>query len=239
MSVSRLCFGGIPFGGTGWRKDPYVEPRDAAKVLKRAYALGINFWDTAEGYKSQLHIGAGLKLVNRKNIVLSTKTSRSSYDDAKKSLRNALHEMGTEYLDIVYMHYVCSPEDFEKRKGALEAFVEAKEQGLVRHIGVSTHWGSVVEAVLDVPEVEVVMAKLNKAGKMDCPLEDMLQALDKAHKKGKGIVAIKALAYGDLSVKEGLEYLLKLPFVHSACLGIRTLQELKEDVEIYDAIAGR
>ena len=238
LTVSRLCFGGIPFGGTGWRRDPYVEPKDAGKVLKRAFELGINFWDTAEGYKSHPHIGQGLKLVNRKDIVLSTKTSKSDYDDAKKSVRNALHEMETEYLDILYMHYVSSPEDFENRKGALKAFLEAKEEGLAKHIGVSTHWSSVVEKVLDVPEIEVVLAKVNKIGRMDCPLKDMLKHLEKAHEKGKGVVAIKLLAYGDLTVEEGLEYTLRLPFIHSACLGIRTIQELEQDVAIYTAATG-
>jgi aryl-alcohol dehydrogenase-like predicted oxidoreductase len=60
LTVSRLCFGGIPFGGTGWRRDPSMEPKDAGKVLKRAFELEINFWDTAEGYKSHPPIGQGL-----------------------------------------------------------------------------------------------------------------------------------------------------------------------------------
>ena len=236
LSVSRLCFGTIPFGERGWRKDPPVAPEEAARVLKRAFELGVNFWDTAEGYGSHPHVREGLKLVDRESIVLSTKTHEASYDGAKASLKSALEELGTDYLDIFYMHYVRSPREFERRRGALEAFIEAREKGLVRHIGVSTHWSSVVERVLDVPKIEVVMVKMNKPGRMDCPLDDMLRAVEKAYEKGKGVVAIKLLAYGDLTVEEGLEYTLNLPFVHSACLGIRTIRELEEDVGIYRKI---
>jgi len=236
LEVSRLCFGTIPFGGKGWRKDPYVAPEEAGKVLKRAHELGLNFWDTAEGYRSHPHIREGLKLVQRKSVVLSTKTTQTSYEGAKAALKKTLEELGTEYLDIYYLHYVRSPDDLEKRRGAIEAFKEAKKEGLVRHIGVSTHWSNVVEKTLDHPEIEVLMVKFNKIGKMDCPLEDMLKAVKRAYEEGKGIVNIKILAYGGLTVREGLEYALSLPFVHSVCLGIRTIEELEEDVKIYQEI---
>jgi aryl-alcohol dehydrogenase-like predicted oxidoreductase len=236
LEVSRLCFGTIPFGGNGWRRDPIMAPAEAGEVLRKAYELGLNFWDTAEGYGSHPHIREGLKLVNRKDIVLSTKTTQVSYDGAKASLQNSLRELGTDYIDIFYLHYVRSPEELEKRRGALDAFKQAKKAGLVKHVGVSTHWGRVVEKAAEKQEIEVIMVKLNKLGRMDCPLSDMLKAAEKAYENGKGVVAMKMLAYGDLTVKEGLEYSLSLPFVHSACLGIRTLAELEEDMEIYNRI---
>lgn len=93
-----------------------------------------------------------------------------------------------------------------------------------------------MEKVIELPEIDVIMAKLNKTGRMDCPLNDMLKAVEKAYDKGKGIVSIKLLAYGDLGVREGLEYSLNLPFIHSSCLGIRTIQELEQDVETYRTI---
>lgn len=49
LRVSRLSFGTIPFGGRGWRRDPAISPEEAGKVLKRAYELGVNYWDSAEG----------------------------------------------------------------------------------------------------------------------------------------------------------------------------------------------
>jgi aryl-alcohol dehydrogenase-like predicted oxidoreductase len=236
LEVSRLCFGTIPFGGNGWRKDPIVAADEAGKVLRKAFEFGLNFWDAAEGYGSHPHIREGLKLVNRKDIVLSTKTTQVSYDGTKASLQNSLREIGTDYIDIFCLHYVRSPEELEKRKGALKALKQAKKAGLVKHIGVSTHWSSVVEEALKKQEIEVLMVKLNKLGRMDCPLSSMLKVAEKAYENGKGVVVMKMLAYGDLTVKEGLEYSLSLPFVHSACLGIRTLKELKEDVKIYNRI---
>ena len=241
LEVSRLSFGGIPFGGRGWRKDPYVPPKVAAKVLKRAFDLGINFWDTAERYGSYPHFREGLKLVNREKIILSTKTREESYEGAKTSIRNSLQELGTEYIDIYYLHFVNELESLEaRRRGALKALIEAKEKGLVRHIGLSTHRSNIVEKALEIPEIEVFMVKMNKIEeRMQCTLKDMLKAAKKAYEKGKGIVVIKILAYGKLTVEEGLEWALNLPFVHSVCLGMRTMQELEEDVEIYNKIMAK
>ena len=59
LNVSRLCFGTIPFGERGWRKDPSVAPEEAGKVLRRAFELGLNFWDSAEGYGSHPHVREG------------------------------------------------------------------------------------------------------------------------------------------------------------------------------------
>lgn len=236
LKVSRICFGTIPFGGKGWRKDPYLEPTEAGKVLKRAFELGINFWDTAEGYRSHPHVREGLKYVPREEIILSTKTTQKTYEGAKESLKKTLQEIGTDYIDIYYLHYVKSPEDLENRKGAIQAFKEAIDEGYVRHIGVSTHWNEVVEKLLEFLEIEVVMVKLNKIGRMDSPLQAMLKAVEKAYINGKGIVCMKIAAYGDLSIREGLEYALNLPFIHSVCLGMRTIQEVEEDVKIYQRI---
>ena len=143
--------------------------------------------------------------------------------------------MGTDYLDIYYLHAVRA-EDLQRREGALRALVEARDVGLVNHIGVSTHWNTTVGKVTELSEIDVVMVKLNKKGRMDCPLNDMLKAVEGAYAKGKGIVSMKLLAYGDLGVREGLEYSINLPFIHSACIGIRTLQELEQDVETYKTI---
>jgi len=177
----------------------------------------------------------GLELVDRSSVVLSTKTTKESFDEAKKSLERSLRELGTDYLDIYYLHYVRA-EDLQRREGALRAMVQAKDEGLVNHIGVSTHWNTTVESVIELPEIDVIMVKLNKIGGMDCSLNDMLKAVERAYSKGKGIVSMKLLAYGDLGVREGLEYSLSLPFIHSACIGIRTLQELEQDVETYRTI---
>ena len=236
LKVSRLCFGTIPFGGKSWKKDPYMDPEEAGKVLKRAFDLGINFWDSAEGYGSHPHIKEGLKYVPREKVVISTKTTQKTYDGAKESLIRSLREIGTGYLDIYYLHYVQTPQDLKNREGAINAFLEAKKEGKVRHVGVSTHWSSVVEETLNYPEIEVVMVKLNKAGRMDCPLQDMLKAVEKAYENGKGVICMKILAYGNLTVREGLEYALSLPYVHSVCLGMRTIGEVEEDVKIFNEL---
>ena len=237
LYVSRISFGTIPFGGRGWRKDPAITPEEAALVLERAFRLGINYWDTAEGYGTHIHVREGLKRVKREEVVISTKTKAVSKEEAWQCIKNSLSELDTNYIDIYYMHYVNSIEEFRRRSGALEALLEAKDSGMIKYIGVSTHKAEVVKFLIEIPEIDVIMAKVNKIGhRIESPPEMMLEALQEAYNAGKGICIMKILAYGKLNIREALEWALSLPYVHSICIGMRTIQEVEENLRIYNEL---
>ncbi len=119
------------------------------------YALdsGVNYLDTARDYlegKDEGNVGEAIA-GRRHNIILSSKTLKRDAAGAREQLETSLRLLGTDYLDIWHLHYLTKPEEREQALGpggALEAAVKAREEGLVRFIGVTGHmWGEIAKAV--------------------------------------------------------------------------------------------
>ena len=110
----------------------------AAKIVRRAVELGVNYFDTARGYgDSEIKLGLGLK-GNREKVYVSSKTGARTKEEAWKHIQESLERLQTDYLDNYHLHGLSEGDDLEKRLGpggALEALIEAKEQGWIRHIG--------------------------------------------------------------------------------------------------------
>ena len=124
LEISRLCF------GAGHLNNVCASYAEGGNLLREAFDQGITFWDTAEGYGSQPHLGAALRELARDRVVIQTKTGAKDYDGARKSIERSLREMGTDYIDALLLHGVSSPEDLESREGAMSAFLDAKSEGL-------------------------------------------------------------------------------------------------------------
>jgi len=241
LEVSAMGFGTIPFGGKSWKKGASVDSEEGGRVLARAFELGINYWDTAEGYDTHRHIREGLTHVSRSDVVISTKSTRKTYEGAGTRIKKSLGELDTSYIDIYFLHAVDSVSDLERRcSGALRRMRRARDNGLIRHIGLSTHRPEVVEAASDVEDIEVILAPVNKTGHLPsaCRLEDMISAIRKAYGAGKGIALMKIFAYGDLGLEEGLEFSLGIPS-HTTLIGMRTSEELEEDAETFNRVWNR
>src|SRR6266700_2475931 len=113
-------------------------------VVERAADLGITYFDTARGYQqgnNERMVGAALKN-KRKDITLSTKTHAGTKADALKDLDTSLKELGTDHVDIWYLHAKSSPEEITDE--LIDAQQTAKKAGKIRFAGVSTHSGQPV-----------------------------------------------------------------------------------------------
>src|SRR3990170_6560861 len=104
LKVSKLGFGTFDFGIPSLN----ISSEEGGRILMEAYKLGVNFWDTSDDYGSHPHVASALKLVPRKEVVVCTKTSARSGEQALKSLRSSLKELGTDYIDVFLLHYVTS-----------------------------------------------------------------------------------------------------------------------------------
>ena len=132
------------------------------------------------------------------------------------------------------------------REGALDAFREAKEVGKVRAIGCSTHvyTGAVMDAVIDHPEIEVILATANKEGRMleGGPLDRHLEYLQCAYQLGKGISIMKVIVAGDIpeaDMPEWIEWGFNLETAHAINLGITEYRHITLDVGLARASARR
>lgn len=133
----------IGFGGMRFQQD---DPAGSAAVMKAAYDAGINYFDTAPGYgKSEDIFGMALKEMlptrEEKPFYVSTKSSKSKPSEIRRDLEKSLRRMGLDYVDFFHMWCVLTREDYESRKAskALQEFDRLKEEGLVKHVCVSTH----------------------------------------------------------------------------------------------------
>lgn len=229
LKVSRLCIGtdyADVYGGSSLGRD----------ILLRGFSLGVNFWDSSESYGSYPAIREALKLLNRGDIVITSKSYSKDEAGAEKDLEDALREIGTDYLDIFMLHAVDTREDFKMRRSALEFLLEAKRNGLIRAVGVSTHSADVAPALAEVPEIEVVLTVLNIDGLniREGDLKLMHSAVKSLYEAGKGVYLMKVLARGRLAgrAEEALRYVFRVPYVHAVSVGITSLKELETAIRV-------
>lgn len=120
--------------------------KQADEVLKLLLQYGINHIDTARIYgKSEERIGPWMEK-HRDDFFLATKTRSRQYDGAWKDLETSLSMLRVDTIDLWQMHTLTNPQGWEKAmgpEGALQAFIEAHDQGLVRFLGVTGHGSKV------------------------------------------------------------------------------------------------
>jgi aryl-alcohol dehydrogenase-like predicted oxidoreductase len=136
----------IIFGAYALSKATQAE---ADNILDVLLEYGVNHIDTAPMYgNAEMRIGAWMEQ-HRDNFFLATKSRNRSYEGAWKDLQRSLNRMRVDYVDLLQMHGLTNPVGWGRamgRGGALEAFIEARDKGLVRYLGVTGH-GSKVPAV--------------------------------------------------------------------------------------------
>ncbi len=139
LKVSAVSMGGMRF------ENP--EDTDAcASLIQSAHDSGINYFDTAPGYgKSEDLYGAAfremLKTRRKKPFYVATKTFGGTPSDVRIDLENSLKRMGLDYIDFYHVWCIMSPEGYRERvrNGVLKEFEKLKDEGLIKHICVSSH----------------------------------------------------------------------------------------------------
>jgi len=141
-----------PLGLGTWQND---DPDECAESVRTALDVGYRNVDTAQGYDNEAAVGRGIAeaSVPREEVFLATKvdTGNLSYDDVHETTRESLDKLGTDYLDLLYVHW---PIDTYDAPETLRAFQELYDEGLIRHIGVSNFEPRHLDAareILDAP----------------------------------------------------------------------------------------
>jgi aryl-alcohol dehydrogenase-like predicted oxidoreductase len=150
--IERLAFGRTGHESTrtifGAAALAQVTQDDADRVLEVLLRHGVNHIDVARSYgDAELRIAPWLA-AHRDRFFLATKTGGRTYDDAKRQIHESLERMGVARIDLIQLHNLADPIDWDRAlspRGALDACVEARGQGLVRFIGVTGH-GSQIAA---------------------------------------------------------------------------------------------
>lgn len=234
LSVSRLCFGGLTVGPL----QANLALEDGAKIIAEAFDKGVNFIDTAKLYKTYPYIKKALELTSNKDIVIASKSYDYTYEGMRESINEALEELGVKSIGIFSLHEQESKLTLKGHDEALRYLIEAKKSGLIKAVGVSTHAVEVVNAISEMPEIDVVhpIVNIKGLGIMDGTIEDMLNAIEKAYKSGKGIYAMKPLGGGNLmkSADECFDFVLNNKFIHSVAVGMQTQDEVLANIKRFE-----
>jgi|CZKE01.1.fsa_nt_gi predicted aldo/keto reductase-like oxidoreductase len=185
-----------------------------ASVIEHAADIGIVHFDTARSYQSgnnERMVGAALK-GKRQRVVISSKSAGKTKQEALADLDISLRELGTDHLDIWYLHMKNEPA--EVTDDLLEAQRAAKKDGKIRFAGVSTHFNMdrMLPYLAKLGQTDVALTTYNFAMRSvaaDMNMNtaasktDMASVIREARKSGMGIVAMKTMAGGTARVQRG------------------------------------
>ncbi len=225
LKVSKLGFGGIPI--------QRIEKDEMPALVDALIDAGINYIDTARGYTvSEEYIGAAIE-GRRDKFILATKSMARDKAGMERDIGISLGNLRTDHIDLYQVHNP-SMEQLDTvlaPGGALEALMEAKAAGRIRHIGITAHSVKVFERALELDWVETIMFPFNIVESQCAEL------LPKCREKNIGFIAMKPLAGGAIEDAEAaIRFIATNEFVTIAIPGMYTPEEVeKNTAAMYDA----
>jgi aryl-alcohol dehydrogenase-like predicted oxidoreductase len=242
LTVSPIGFGAFKIGRNEGIKYPqgYDLPDEAAstRLLNAVLDLGINYVDTAPAYGlSEERIGRALSQ-RRGEYVLSTKVGenraggRSTYDFSSEALRasveRSLRRLGTDALDLVFIHSDGNDLAILDRSDAVPTLQTLRSEGLVRAIGLSARTVEGARAALAWADALMLEYHLDDRSAAD--------VIPQASAAGVGVVIKKGLAAGRLDPGEAVRFVLDTPGVASLVVGSLNLDHLKDNVRVAEGL---
>lgn len=215
---------------------------DALDIINRAIDLGVNYIDTAAWYGggvSETYVGMVMKN-RRKEVFLATKTHDRGYDGSMRLLETSLKHLQTDHLDLWQLHNVRTEDDLGRifsMGGALKALEKARDEKIVRFIGITGHRNPfVLRDAIERHPFDCILMALNAADKHNASFIDHL--LPVAVKRNMGIIGMKIPSRGKIfreggltTMKQAMEYVLTLP-VSTVIVGISSIKELEENIRL-------
>ncbi|MGB7573459.1 MAG: aldo/keto reductase [Thermodesulfobacteriota bacterium] len=234
----------LGLGGEGVLRT-YGYEREADDLINRAIDLGINYFESARAYSgSESYYGRSLR-ERRKEIFLTSKSHARNKKGALLHLQETLRNMKTDHLDLWQVHDVRTEEEIEEifgPNGALEAFVEAKDKGLVRFIGVTGHHDPLItKRCLQRFDFDTVLIPVNPAE--PAYKSYLTEVIPSAKKKGMGIVGMKVYFRGfadKLPWFETMEPLFRFALsqpITTAVIGCDDVEQLEENVKLAESFS--
>lgn len=214
--VNEIGCGGIPF--------QRVSQNTVNEMIDKMIELNINFIDTARGYtNSEQLIGEAIKN-KRDKFYLATKSMARSYEKMWDDIKISLNNLQTSYIDLYQLHNVSPNENID---GALKALNEAKEQGLINHIGITMHSIEKLEEVINdnyYNSIETIQFPYNI---VEIKAEQLFK---QAYEKNLGIIVMKPLAGG--AINNGtlaLKFILNNPYISVVIPGMESVKQVIEN----------
>ncbi len=229
VTVPLIGYGTAPLG-----KEKNINTEQAIRCLNHAIDRGITYLDTSPDYGSEEKVGEVMK-TRRDEVFLATKVNNRSKQGVLNELKESLRKLQTDHVDLIQVHAVNAWADLEQAlapDGACAALEQARDEGLVRFIGITGHARPELlgHAISQYP-FDTVLVALGMADRLVTSPETFL--LPKAVERNTGVVAMKVLGHGQFaSVDLALRYPLGLPGVSLAIVGMDVPVQIDQIVDI-------
>ncbi len=223
IEVNKNGFGALPI--------QRISKADAVYLLQKAFYNGINYFDTARAYTdSEEKIGAAFEYT-REKIIISTKTAAQDAAGFWKDLETSLKTMKTDYIDIYQFHnpaFCPKPGD---ESGLYDAMLKAKEEGKIRHIGITNHRIAVAKEAIESGLYETLQFPFSYLA-----ADEDLEIVNACKKADMGFISMKALSGGLIhNSAAAYAYLAQPEFSNVAPIwGVQRESELDEFLSYQD-----
>ncbi len=239
--ISAVSFGGMRF----------ANPTDIdanAQLVLHAYRRGINYFDTAPHYckdRSEDILGAAIQRMKRDRFYISTKCAEAEGAKLRRSLERSLKRLNVQWIDFFHIWCIVHPTQWLERKkgGAVAEAIKAKEEGLIRHLAVSSHLSG--KDLRDLLAEGVFEGVTLGYCALNFPYRQ--QAVDAAGRRKLGVVTMNPLGGGliprhakrlgfirtsddESVVKAAIRFNVSQPAVTSALVGFKTTQQIDEAI---------
>lgn len=215
ITTNKNGFGALPI--------QRISDEEAVHLLRKAYEAGVTFFDTARYYTDSEH-KVGLAFAGmRKKVFIASKTGATTPEGFWKELETTLNNLQTDYLDIYQFHnpsFCPKPGD---GSGLYECMVKAKEEGKIRHIGITNHRLNIANEAVESGLYETLQFPFcYLASDADLALQK------KCEEAGMGFIAMKALS-GGLITNSAAAYAFEAQFDNVLPIwGVQRESELEE-----------
>lgn len=222
LMVSEMGIGGLGIISK-------ILPDRSAGVDTVRYALdcGVNYIDTARGYFDAESVIGEAIADRRDKVILASKTYLRAGFMARRDLESSMETLGVKHLDMYQVHHVQYQSELEQvmaPRGALEALESAKREGLIDHIGITSHHTRVLARALETGRFDTVMLPFS-------PIErdGLAEVMEAAKRFDVGVIAMKVLSSGRLTaVEEAIQYVLAHD-ISMCVLGCTTREHVDRD----------
>ncbi len=182
LEVNKNGFGALPI--------QRCTMQEAVEILKKAYDNGIDFYDTAHFYTdSEEKMGNAFKDIPREKIYIASKTAAETPDVFWSDLKTSLKSLKTDYLDLYQFHNISFVP--KKDDELFKAMLEAKEKGMIRHIGITTHKITFAHEAIESGLYETLQYPFSYLSG-----EEEIELVEKCKKFDVGFIAMKAMGGG-------------------------------------------
>lgn len=244
-----------PLGMTGWdvslislggqgSLETQGNRQNCLSIIERAISLGINYFDTAPIYGPSEDLYGEILPSKREDICLASKTDDRSRDGSLRLLEESLKRLKTDYLDIWQIHHLDNINEVDRvceDDGALQALIEMKEQGVVKHLGFTGHqYPHVLMEMIDRYEFDTVLCPVNPSDANMNPSFEYT-VVPEASSRNMGIIGMKVFSQGYIfhpkgitTTWEALNYATSHP-VSTIIVGHDTLEQLEQNVALVKA----